>query len=137
MISLVIILQHSTKSIFTYHLTLPTFRYIKPLLLLQLKHYIDEKCVRSYYQPSSHWNSDSYLPTSHYWVLLELSYQVLQLRKAYKTEPTKDGTYVERVTPLYKALCPKNLYNKAKIHGTLDAAEHGSLVSAQLFYERS
>ena len=29
-ISLVIILQYSTKSTFTYHLTLPTFRYIKP-----------------------------------------------------------------------------------------------------------
>ena len=29
MISLVIILQHSTKSTFIYHLTLPTFRYTK------------------------------------------------------------------------------------------------------------
>ena len=36
-ISLVIILWHSTKSTFTYHLTLPTFRYTKPHLSIAVE----------------------------------------------------------------------------------------------------
>ena len=36
-----------------------------------------------------------------------------------------------------QALCPRNLRDKAKMHGTLDAAKHGSLVSFRLLYKRS
>ena len=32
---------------------------------------------------------------------------------------------------------PRNLRDKAKMHGTLDVAKHGSLVSIRLFYKRS
>ena len=41
MISLVIILRYSTKSTFTYHLTLPTFRYTKshPSIAIEIPHW--------------------------------------------------------------------------------------------------
>ena len=66
-----------------------------------------------------------------------LSYKVLQLRKTHKIEPVYNSACMEDVTPLQKAMCPRNLRNEAKMHGTLNVAEYGSLVSIQLLYERS
>ena len=41
------------------------------------------------------------------------------------------------VISLHKVLCSRNLWNKAKMHGTLNVVEHGSLVSVWLLYKRS
>ena len=68
---------------------------------------------------------------------IKLPYQVLQLKKAHKTEPAKDSAYIKDITLFHKALCPRNLHNKAKMYGTLDVSEHDSLVFVQLFYKKN
>ena len=72
--------------------------------------------------------------------------------KPYKNRITLQSLVVEKgicnKTSLRWCLCgerdsssqapyPRNLCDKAKMHGTINAAKHGSLVSVQLFYERN